>query len=107
VVEKVVFFAQRARMARRVRDEQVDVREAVRAHPELRSAFLSVRAAEDFASKKISDPADRARFMDLIRGAMAGSIQNGEPLPSVKLRTNGKSDPIPLPAKHRRDERTR
>ena len=107
VVEKVAFFAQRARMARRVRDEQVDVREAVRAHPELRSAFLSVRAAEDFASRKIADPADRARFMDLIRGAMAGSIQNGEPLPSVKLRTNGKSDPILSPTKHRRDERTR
>jgi hypothetical protein len=107
VVEKVAFFAQRARMARRVREEQVDVREAVRAHPELRSTFLSVRAAEDFASRKIADPSDRARFMELIRGAMAGSIHNGEPLPSVKLRTNDKSDPSQTPPKQRRDEPTR
>lgn len=107
VIEKVAFFAQRARMARRVRDEQADVRAAVRAHPELRSAFLSVRAAEDFASRKIADPADRVRFMELIRGAMAGSIQNGEPIPSVKLKTNGKPEQKYVPQKHRRDEPTR
>ena len=45
VVEKVQFFAERARLARRFRDEQADVRETVRAHPELKSSFLSVRAA--------------------------------------------------------------
>ena len=99
VVEKVGFFAERARMARRVRDEQADVREAVRAHPELRSAFLSVRAAEEF---------DRVRFMELIRGAMAGSIQNGEPLPAVKIRTPARSStPVTSPPKKQRDEPTR
>jgi hypothetical protein len=108
VVEKVGFFAERARMARRVRDEQADVREAVRAHPELRSAFLSVRAAEEFATRKIQDPADRVRFMELIRGAMAGSIQNGEPLPAVKLRTPARSStPATSPPKKQRDDPTR
>ena len=106
VVEKAAFFAERARLARRVRDEQVDVRAAVRAHPELRSAFLSIRAAEEFAAGKIRDPADRARFMDLIRGAMAGSIQNGEPLPAIRIKTpeRPKADPQrPQPAKTRDD----
>ena len=84
-------FAERVRLARRVRDEQVDVREAVRTHPELRSAFLSVRAAEEFAARKIQNPGDRARFMELIKGAMAGSIQNGEPLPTVKLKAPAKT----------------
>jgi hypothetical protein len=108
VVEKVGFFADRARMARRVRDEQADVREAVRAHPELRSTFLSVRAAEEFATRKIHDPADRVRFMELIRGAMAGSIQNGEPLPAVKLRAPARSSAPPTtPPKKQRDEPTR
>jgi putative DNA primase/helicase len=108
VVEKVGFFAERARMARRVRDEQADVREAVRAHPELRSAFLSVRAAEEFATRKIKDPVDRGRFMELIRGAMAGSIQNGQPLPAVKLRTPSRSTtPATMPPKKQRDEPTR
>lgn len=87
VVEKVTFFAERARMARRLRDEQVDAREEVRAHPELKSTFLSVRAAEEFAAKRIANPEDRQRFLDLVKGAMAGSIQKGEPLPSVSLRT--------------------
>ena len=90
VVEKVKFFADRARLARQLRDEQIDVRASVRAHPELKSAFLSVRAAEAFAAQRIANPADRERFLDLVRGAMAGSIQKGEPLPSVRLRDSVK-----------------
>lgn len=86
VVEKVKFFADRARLARRVRDEQADVRESVRTHPELKSTFLSFRAAEDFADRRIADPTDRARFLELVRTAMTGSIHKGEPLPSVRLR---------------------
>jgi hypothetical protein len=110
VVEKVKFFADRARLARQVRDEQVDVRAAVKAHPELKSAFLSVRAAEEFASKRISDPRDRARFLELIRGAMAGSIQNGTPLPSVRLRDTSKGakdSTAKVPVTRQRDEPTR
>jgi hypothetical protein len=86
VVEKVAFFAERARMARRLRDEQADVRESVRAHPELKSTFLSVRAAEEFAAKRIANPQDRERFLELVRGAMSTSIRKGEPLPSTSLR---------------------
>jgi hypothetical protein len=85
VVEKVKFFAERARIARQLREEQLDVREAVRAHPELKSTFLSIRAAEAFADQRIADPKDRERFLELVRGAMAGSIRKGAPLPSVKL----------------------
>lgn len=85
VVEKVAFFAERARLARRLRDEQTDLREAVRERPELRSTFLSVRAAEEFAARRIADPKDRERFLELVRGAIDGSIRRGEPLPSVSL----------------------
>jgi hypothetical protein len=104
VVEKVQFFAERARMARRLRDEQADVRESVRAHPELRSAFLSVRAAEEFASQRIANEADRAKFLDLVRGAIAGSIKQGEPLPSVRLRSEPKQSAVRTV---KRDEPTR
>lgn len=88
VIEKVTFFAERARLARRLRDEQADLREIVRERPELRSAFLSVRAAEAFAAQRIADPKDREQFLELVRGAIAGSIHRGEPLPSVSLRTS-------------------
>jgi len=85
-VEKVKFFSDRARLARKVRDEHTDVRETVRAHPELKSTFLTVRAAEEFAARRIADPKDRERFLELVRGAMAGSIKKGEPLPAVRIR---------------------
>jgi hypothetical protein len=109
VVEKVQFFADRARLARQVRDEQADVRESVRAHPELKSTFLSLRAAEAFATQRIADPKDRARFLDLVRTAMAGSIQKGEPLPSVRLRdqrARGEAVPSKVPTQ-KREEPTR
>jgi hypothetical protein len=87
VVEKVTFFAERSRLARQVREDHVDVRATVRAHPELKSTFLSVRAAEEFASERIQNPQDRAKFLELVKGALAGSIQKGEPLPAVRLRS--------------------
>jgi hypothetical protein len=109
VIEKVKFFADRAKLARQLRDEQVDIQASVRAHPELKSTFLSVRAAEEFAAQRIADPKDRERFLDLVRGAMAGSIQKGEPLPSVRLREQPKRG-APAPSKvpdPKRDEPTR
>jgi hypothetical protein len=90
VIEKVSFFAERARLARRLRDEQADLRASVRERPELRSTFLSVRAAEAFAAERIADPKDRERFLTLIKGAMTRSVRNGEPLPSVPLRSESK-----------------
>jgi hypothetical protein len=109
VVEKVSFFAERARLARRLRDEQTDVRAAVRERPELRSTFLSVRAAEEFAARRIADPKDRERFLELVKGAMASSIQKGEPLPSVSLRRSPGKDAPPAPSSsdRRREEPTR
>jgi hypothetical protein len=103
VVEKVSFFAERVRMARRLRDEQADVRESVRAHPELKSTFLSVRAAEEFAAKRIANPEDRERFLELVKGAMSASIHKGEPLPSTSLR--GRTAEPAAPAKTRDPKR--
>jgi hypothetical protein len=104
VVEKVQFFAERARLARRLRDEQVDIKETVKAHPELKGTFLSVRAAEEFAAARIKNPQDRERFLALIKGAMTASIRKGEPLPAVRLR-----DPEPKrpTARPKREEPTR
>jgi hypothetical protein len=105
-VEKVKFFADRARLARRVRDEHTDAREAVRAHPELKSTFLTVRAAEEFADRRIADPGDRERFLELVRGAMANSVKRGELLPSVQMKE--KPGTVPQrPPKPREDEPTR
>jgi putative DNA primase/helicase len=107
VVEKVQFFAERARMAHRVRESQVDVKQIVKDHPELASTFLTLRGAQEIAERRIADPKDRERFVALVREAIAGSIQKGQPLPAVKLR----DDPQPSKAadapRHRDDDRTR
>lgn len=106
VVEKVTYFAERARLARRVRDDQVDAKATVKARPELRSAFLSVRAAEEFAKQKLPNPEDRERFLELIRDVLAGSIQKGTPLPDVRLKDPRGAKAPPAPRKDR-DEPTR
>jgi hypothetical protein len=95
VVEKVQFFAERARLAHRVRDAQADVREAVKEHPELMSTFLSLRGAQELAERRIADPEDRERFMGLVREAIAGSIKRGEPLPAVRLKVPQRSTERP------------
>lgn len=104
VVEKVAFFAERARLARRLRDEQQDTSEILREKPELRSTFLSVRAAEQFAARRILDPKDRERFLDLVKDAIASSVRKGEPLPSVSLRsTPERHKPLQKPDRKRED----
>jgi putative DNA primase/helicase len=107
-VEKASFFAQRARRARLVRDGQTDVRDTVRAHPELRSTFLSRRRVEELAAQRIANPEDRARFLSLVREAIAGSINRGEPLPEIRLRERPKTAQVPpIPRPPKRDEPTR
>ncbi len=91
VVEKVQFFAERSKLARQVRDEHTDAQKAVRAHPELASTFLSLRAAEKIAAHRISDPKDRERFLGLVREAMASSINSGAPLPAIRLRNESRT----------------
>jgi hypothetical protein len=86
VVEKVKFFSDRQRLARQLRDSQLQAHEAVREHPELKSSFLSIQAAQEFAKLNIKDPLDRERFLVQLRAVMAASIQKGEPLPDVRMR---------------------
>jgi putative DNA primase/helicase len=105
-VEKVQFFAERAQLARRVRERQLDVKEAVKQQPELASTFLTLRGAQEIAERRIADPRDRERFVALVREAIAGSIQKGEPLPTVRLREQ--RTPAASPPKGRGDDdRTR
>jgi hypothetical protein len=90
MVESAQFFAERAQLARRVRDAHADARATTKSHPELVSTYLSLRGAQAIAERRIVDPKDRARFLSLVREAMAKSIKNGEPLPAVRLHDRSK-----------------
>jgi hypothetical protein len=108
-VESAQFFAERAQLARRVRDAHADARATTKKHPELISTYLSLRGAQAIAERRIADPKDRERFLALVREAMGKSINGGDPLPSIRLRERPKqiekkTPPIPV---SRRDEPTR
>lgn len=89
IIEKREFFESRARAARTLRDASVDPKRAVKTHPELAGSYLQVRAAE-LAAKRIRDPRDRERFVEIVRSALADSVARGEPLPPVRLRERPK-----------------
>jgi len=92
VVEKRTFFDTRSGAAEKVRDRNVQAREAVREHPELVGTYLQIRAAE-LAAKKLKDPEDRTRFVSAVRTALADSVGRGEPAPRVRIRERTPSRP--------------
>lgn len=85
VFEKPEFFTERAEVARTIRDAAVKPKAAVKSHPELVGTYLQVHAAE-LAAKRIRDPEDQKRFVQLVRSALADSVARGEPLPAVRLK---------------------
>lgn len=85
VFEKREFFAERAQAARTIRDAAIGPQAGVKSHPELVGTYLQVHAAE-LASKRIRDPDDQKRFVQLVRSKLADSIARGEPLPPVRLK---------------------
>jgi hypothetical protein len=108
-VEKVQFFAERVKLARRVREDHVEARGALKNRPELISTFLSLRGAEAIAERRIADPKDRERFLALVREAMAKSINHGDPVPAVRIRdVLSPKNEVPGPAvRPKGPERTR
>lgn len=84
-VEKVTFFAERARLARQLRDEQRDAGAGWQ-RPELSSTLLTLRAAREFAEKRVKDPKDQQRFMSLVKEAIEDSGRRAELMATVKLR---------------------
>jgi hypothetical protein len=85
VFEKREFFTERAEAARTIRDAAVKPKAGVKSHPELVGTYLQVHAAE-LAAKRIRDPEDQKRFVQLVRSALADSVARGEPLPAVRLK---------------------
>ena len=104
IIESPEFFAGRAQLARRLRDEQ---RNAVKQHPELAATYFSLRGAQEIAERRIEDPKDRERFVPLVREALATLIKNGEPLPVVRLREPSTQAPPPPQSARKHDGRTR
>jgi hypothetical protein len=90
IVEKREFFEVRAAAARKVQDPAVKASQAVRQHPELAGTYRAIHIAE-LVAKRMRDPLDRARFLEIVRAAIAGAVARGEPLPAVRVRDPAKT----------------
>ena len=86
IVEKREYFQQRLLRAQAIRDDLRSKEEVAREHPELAGALATVRLAELFAARTFTIESDRARFVILVRDAMARAIEHEAPLPKPMLR---------------------
>lgn len=85
-LETRAFVESRQEASRALRDASRDPKEVVRSQPQLAGAYLAVRGAEEIARSRIPHPEDQARFVDLVRTAVADGIEKGKAMLQVKLR---------------------
>lgn len=110
LVETVTFLAEADQRARRARELQLGDQAALRAHPELKSAFVSLHVAQKYAARRIPNAEDRELFLKRLREVMAASIRNGVPVPEPRLRSPPaplRATSAPVPRAKEREEPTR
>jgi len=61
--------------------------DAVRKHPSLKSAFLTMKAAEIYAARVISDPASRDAFMTQTREKIHAILAEGKDMPEPRMKS--------------------
>src|SRR6266480_791520 len=86
IIERNDFLAERTQAAVTFRDSAISAAQGVKAHPELEGSYLQLQAAKLGSERDIRNPADRARFVERVRWAIAAAIERGEPLEPVRLR---------------------
>ncbi|MGH2927595.1 MAG: hypothetical protein ACRDL8_05280, partial [Solirubrobacteraceae bacterium] len=63
VIEKREWFDEQLAAARRLRDPRAHPREAIRDHPELLGAYLTLDSAKKFAAGRFAEPQHQERFL--------------------------------------------
>lgn len=85
-VERVTLLAEEIQRARSEREQLLRDRAERRAQPELRSAYVSMTLAREYAERRIRDPVDREQFLKRLREVMAASTAPVEPRPGRGVR---------------------
>jgi putative DNA primase/helicase len=98
IVEKREFFEARSTAADTLRNPAVAAQEALKEHPELVGTYLYIKGAEEIARRRIRDPQDQRRFVELVRGALADSVARGEPLAVMRLKERTAPNTAPHPS---------
>ena len=88
----VAILKEAIRPAKAVAFDQDRPEDALRKHPELGSAFRTLKAAEVYAADTIHDPPSRAAFVREARERIRAKLYEGEDMPEP---SRGKPDPGP------------
>jgi hypothetical protein len=97
MVESIGYYADAARRAHRDVQVQIEDRRALTERPELRSAYITLSAAQQFADEHIHDPRDRELFVRRVKAVMAASARS----------TAGRPSQAPKPSSSDRDPPSR
>ncbi len=87
-VEEVTYLAKSMKDAERAVKSRLEDKRAMAERPELRSAFISLRVAQQYAERNIRDPVDRELFVTRVKAVMAASVRNGAPVPEPRVADN-------------------
>lgn len=60
--------------------------DALKKHPDLLPAYALMRAADEVAKSRITNPEGRKAFLDTFRATLASKLEAGEKIPEVKLK---------------------
>ena len=82
MVESIGYYADAARRAHRDVQVQIEDRRMLSERPELRSAYITLSAAQQFADEHIHDPRDRDLFVRRVKAVMAASVRSTAGRPS-------------------------
>lgn len=88
-VEEVTYLARAIQSAERALKSRLEDKRAMTERPELRSAFISLHVALDYAERNIRDPRDRELFVTRVKAVMAASVRNGVPVPEPRVTVHG------------------
>lgn len=84
-VEEVTYLARSMQAAERAVKARLEDKRAMAERPELRSAFISLHVAHEYAERNIRDVRDRELFVTRVKAVMAASVRNGKPVPEPRV----------------------
>lgn len=84
-VEEATYLARSMQSAERAVKARLEDKRAMAERPELRSAFISMHVAQQYAEQNIRDPRDRELFVSRVKAVMAASVRNGKPVPEPRV----------------------
>jgi hypothetical protein len=109
LIEKPEYFAQRQARAHAFKDGSTAREELVRQHPDLTNAVVSLWLGEQFADKRLEDPKNRQRMVELVKQRLTLALEHGEPIqaPMLKQEVAQRLDSLRTPAPLSRTPRER